>query len=147
MLVSQEFLQFIAERNNCETPVESGHSAPINQNLIGPFKLQKMPMVLFLFHVPGINVLCGIGTLAVPHAVREGGWLSLLLLLLFCIICLYTGILLKRCLEGSPGLKTYPDIGQAAFGMSGRLVIAVSTETNNDTLLVFTLVLSIFNFA
>ncbi|XP_030475590.1 amino acid transporter AVT1D [Syzygium oleosum] len=73
----------------------------------------------------GINVLCGIGTLAVPHAVREGGWLSLLLLLLFCIICFYTGILLKRCLEGSPGLKTYPDIGQAAFGMSGRLVIAI----------------------
>ncbi|KAI3435350.1 Aa_trans domain-containing protein [Psidium guajava] len=73
----------------------------------------------------GINVLCGIGTLAVPYAVHEGGWLSLLLLLLFCIISFYTGILLQRCLEGSPGLKTYPDIGQAAFGISGRLVIAI----------------------
>lgn len=119
----------------------SGHS------VLGPFKLQKMIMVLYLLHVPGINVLCGIGTLAVPYAVHEGGWLSLLLLLLFCIISFYTGILLQRCLEGSPGLKTYPDIGQAAFGVSGRLVIAVSTETNNDTLLVFTLVLSVFNSA
>ncbi|KAF7849464.1 hypothetical protein BT93_L0774 [Corymbia citriodora subsp. variegata] len=73
----------------------------------------------------GINVICGIGALAVPYAVNEGGWLSLLLLLLFCIIAFYTGILLKRCLEGSPGLKTYPDIGQAAFGISGRIVIAI----------------------
>lgn len=99
-------------------------------------------MVWLLLHVPGINVICGIGTLAVPSAVHEGGWLSLLLLLLFCIISFYTGILLKRCLEGSPGLKTYPDIGQAAFGISGRLVIAVSTESNNGTLLIFTVVLS-----
>jgi len=104
-------------------------------------------MVLFLLHVPGINVICGLGTLAVPYAVHEGGWLSLLLLLLFCIISFYTAMLLKRCLEVSPGLKTYLDIGQAAFGISGRLVIAVSTETNNDTPLVFTLVLNIFNFA
>ena len=31
-----------------------------------------------------------------------------------------------RCLESNPGLKTYPDIGQAAFGRAGRLAIAVS---------------------
>ncbi|KAL3717154.1 hypothetical protein ACJRO7_008695 [Eucalyptus globulus] len=73
----------------------------------------------------GINVICGLGTLAVPYAVHEGGWLSLLLLLLFCIISFYTAMLLKRCLEVSPGLKTYLDIGQAAFGISGRLVIAI----------------------
>ncbi|KAF5747564.1 vacuolar amino acid transporter 1-like [Tripterygium wilfordii] len=73
----------------------------------------------------GINVLCGIGLLTTPYAVKEGGWLSLLLLLLFAIICCNTGILLQRCLQSSPGLRTYPDIGQAAFGASGGLAISI----------------------
>ncbi|QHO38813.1 vacuolar amino acid transporter 1-like [Arachis hypogaea] len=30
-----------------------------------------------------------------------------------------------QCLESNPGLKTYPDIGQAAFGVVGRLGIAI----------------------
>lgn len=71
-------------------------------------------------------MLCGIGILATPYAVKEGGWLSLFLLFLYGIITCYTGILLKRCLESSPGLETYPDIGQAAFGMAGRVLVAVS---------------------
>ncbi|OMO97248.1 Amino acid transporter, transmembrane [Corchorus olitorius] len=75
--------------------------------------------------VNGINVLSGIGLLTTPYAVKEGGWLSLLLLIVFGIIACYTGILLKRCLESSPGLHTYPDIGQAAFGVPGRLMISV----------------------
>ncbi|GAV76563.1 Asp domain-containing protein/Aa_trans domain-containing protein, partial [Cephalotus follicularis] len=73
----------------------------------------------------GINVLCGIGLYTTPYAVREGGWLSLLILLFFGIISCYTGILLKRCLESFPGLQTYPDIGQAAFGLTGRLLLSI----------------------
>ncbi|KAI4341842.1 hypothetical protein MLD38_026517 [Melastoma candidum] len=73
----------------------------------------------------GINVLCGIGILAVPSAIYEAGWLSLLLLAVFSLVCCYTGVLLKRCLDSSPGLKTYPDIGQAAFGVYGRLIVAI----------------------
>ncbi|KAF3449165.1 hypothetical protein FNV43_RR09893 [Rhamnella rubrinervis] len=73
----------------------------------------------------GVNVLCGIGLLTTPYAIKEGGWLSLMLLVMFGVICCYTGILLKRCLESTPGLETYPDIGQAAFGRAGRLVIAI----------------------
>ncbi|XP_027070593.2 amino acid transporter AVT1E-like [Coffea arabica] len=72
-----------------------------------------------------INALCGIGILSTPYAVKEGGWLSLILLLIFGVITCYTGILLKRCLESSPELETYPDIGQAAFGMIGRICIAI----------------------
>ncbi|CAA7033618.1 unnamed protein product [Microthlaspi erraticum] len=73
----------------------------------------------------GINVLCGVGLLTMPYAVKEGGWLGLLVLLIFGIITCYTGILLKRCLESSPDLHTYPDIGQAAFGFTGRLIISI----------------------
>ena len=61
-----------------------------------------------------------------PYAVKEGGWLGLIILFFFGIITCYTGILLKRCLESSPDIHTYPDIGQAAFGFTGRLIISVS---------------------
>ncbi|KAM0059800.1 putative amino acid transporter, transmembrane domain-containing protein [Helianthus debilis subsp. tardiflorus] len=72
-----------------------------------------------------INVLCGIGILSMPYAFKEGGWLSLVLLIVFGVICCYTGILLKICLEKCHGLQTYPDIGQAAFGYFGRVCIAM----------------------
>ncbi|KAA3463832.1 vacuolar amino acid transporter 1-like [Gossypium australe] len=76
--------------------------------------------------INGINVLSGIGLLTTPYAVKEGGWFSLTLLIIFGIIACYTGVLLKRCLESSPGLQTYPDIGQAAFGVAGRLMISAA---------------------
>ncbi|KEH22922.1 transmembrane amino acid transporter family protein [Medicago truncatula] len=75
--------------------------------------------------INGTNLLCGIGLMTMPYAVKEGGFLSLALLLLFAVICCYTGILLMRCLQSYPGLDTYPDIGQAAFGYAGRLGIAI----------------------
>ncbi|KAL0451131.1 UNVERIFIED_CONTAM: Amino acid transporter AVT1D [Sesamum latifolium] len=71
-----------------------------------------------------INALCGIGILSTPYALREGGWFSILILFILGTITCYTGILLKRCLESSPHLQTYPDIGQAAFGLHGRICIA-----------------------
>lgn len=61
-----------------------------------------------------------------PYALKEGGWSALLLLFSFGIITLYTGVLLKRCLENSRGVHTYPDIGQAAFGTTGRILLSVS---------------------
>ncbi|KAF5204988.1 Amino acid transporter avt1d [Thalictrum thalictroides] len=77
----------------------------------------------------GVNVLCGVALLSTPYAVNEGGWIGLLVLLTFCILSCYTGILLKRCLDSSPGLQTYPDIGQAAFGVTGRILIAIILYT------------------
>lgn len=73
----------------------------------------------------GMNVLCGVGLLSTPYAVREGGWSSLSLLFIFGILSFYTGILLRDCLDSQPGLETYPDIGQAAFGTTGRIVISI----------------------
>ncbi|KAL7169881.1 hypothetical protein ACSBR2_034846 [Camellia fascicularis] len=73
-----------------------------------------------------INGLCGIGLLTTPYALKEGGWWSLTILIILGIITCYTGVLLKRCLESSPGLETYPDIGQAAFGVPGRVCLAIA---------------------
>lgn len=73
-----------------------------------------------------MNVLCGVGILSTPYAAKEGGWLGISILLLFGLLSLYTGLLLRRCLDSRPGLETYPDIGQAAFGTFGRVAISVS---------------------
>ncbi|MED6209489.1 Amino acid transporter avt1c [Stylosanthes scabra] len=73
----------------------------------------------------GINVLCGVGILSTPYAAKEGGWIGLLILFLFAIISFYTGMLLRSCLDSEPGIETYPDIGQAAFGTTGRIFISI----------------------
>ncbi|KAL1532165.1 Amino acid transporter avt1c [Salvia divinorum] len=75
--------------------------------------------------INGMNVLCGVGILSTPYAIREGGWLGLCILLLFACLSYYTGILLRHCLDSQPGLETYPDIGQAAFGITGRIIISI----------------------
>ncbi|CAL2242361.1 unnamed protein product [Prunus armeniaca] len=75
--------------------------------------------------INGINVLCGVGILSTPYAIKEGGWLGLLILLIFAVLSFYTGLLLRRCLDSQPGLETYPDIGQAAFGTGGRIAISI----------------------
>lgn len=73
----------------------------------------------------GVNVLCGVGILSTPYAVKEGGWLGLLILFAFGVLCFYTGLLLRYCLDSHPDIQTYPDIGQAAFGTTGRILVSV----------------------
>ncbi|XVE68827.1 hypothetical protein DITRI_Ditri09bG0101200 [Diplodiscus trichospermus] len=73
----------------------------------------------------GINVLCGVGILSTPYAAKEGGWLGLLILFTFAALSFYTGMLLRQCLDSQPGLETYPDIGQAAFGTAGRIALSI----------------------
>ncbi|XP_038979878.1 amino acid transporter AVT1C-like [Phoenix dactylifera] len=73
----------------------------------------------------GMNVLCGVGILSMPYAVMEGGWIGLSVLFIFSVLAFYTGILLRHCLDSKPGLETYPDIGQAAFGTVGRFAVSV----------------------
>ncbi|KAF8403101.1 hypothetical protein HHK36_011195 [Tetracentron sinense] len=72
----------------------------------------------------GLNVLCGVGILSTPYAVKQGGWAGLSILFIFALLSFYTGLLLRYCLDSQPGLETYPDIGQAAFGTVGRFAIS-----------------------
>ncbi|XP_020255050.1 vacuolar amino acid transporter 1-like [Asparagus officinalis] len=73
----------------------------------------------------GVNTLAGVGILSIPYALSEGGWLSLALFLLIGIICCYTGLLLQRCMDSNSLVRTYPDIGELAFGSWGRIVVCV----------------------
>jgi vesicular inhibitory amino acid transporter len=63
--------------------------------------------------------------LSTPYAVAKGGWLSLTLLLAFALICCYTAILLRQCLDSDPCICSYPDVGEASFGRWGRWTISV----------------------
>ncbi|ONM18751.1 Transmembrane amino acid transporter family protein [Zea mays] len=74
----------------------------------------------------GVNVLCGVGILSTPYAVKQGGWLGLVILAVLGALAWYTGILLRRCLDSKDGLETYPDIGHAAFGTAGRIIISAN---------------------
>ncbi|XP_077251550.1 amino acid transporter AVT1I-like isoform X1 [Tasmannia lanceolata] len=75
----------------------------------------------------GLNAMSGVGILSIPFALSEGGWLSLIPLFLVGILCFYTGILLRRCMDTHPSIKTYPDIGERAFGYKGRVTIVLLT--------------------
>ncbi|KAI4386378.1 hypothetical protein MLD38_004313 [Melastoma candidum] len=66
-----------------------------------------------------------VGILSIPFALSQGGWLNLCLLIMVSVLCCYTGLLLQRCMASNPSVKTYPDIGELAFGQTGRALECV----------------------
>ncbi|KAJ6290315.1 hypothetical protein OIU76_028256 [Salix suchowensis] len=76
-----------------------------------------------VFH--GLNALSGVGILSIPYALSSGGWLSLILLFVISIAAFYSGLLIQRCMDVDPNIRTYPDIGERAFGRKGRLLVSV----------------------
>ncbi|XP_021288349.1 vacuolar amino acid transporter 1-like isoform X1 [Herrania umbratica] len=73
----------------------------------------------------GTNAFLGIGLLTVPYALASGGWLSLFFFFLIGIMTFNTGILLKKCMDANPSIKSYLDIAEHAFGKKGRLLVMI----------------------
>lgn len=72
-----------------------------------------------------INVLIGIGLLALPLGLKYAGWIpGLILLSLFALATFCTAELLSRCLDTDPTLMSYADLGYAAYGNRGRALIS-----------------------
>lgn len=72
-----------------------------------------------------INVLIGIGLFALPLGLSHAGWvLGLSMLTLFAFGTFYTAKLLSKCLDMDPTLMSYADLGYAAFGPKGRILIS-----------------------
>ncbi|KAK8971155.1 hypothetical protein KSP40_PGU000541 [Platanthera guangdongensis] len=71
------------------------------------------------------NTLSGIGVLSIPYALSEAGWMSVALFFAVAIVCFYTGLLLQRCMDADPHIRSYSDIGEFAFGQRGRITVAI----------------------
>ncbi|KAI3452300.1 hypothetical protein Pfo_008965 [Paulownia fortunei] len=91
---------------------------PINLNFTGTTSFFKTTF-------NGLNALSGVGILSIPYALSSGGWLSLILLFIIASATFYTGLLIKRCMEVDPNIRSYPDIGHKAFGKKGRVLVSV----------------------
>jgi len=49
----------------------------------------------------------------------------LILLFVISFAAFYSGLLIQRCMDVDSNIRTYPDIGERAFGYKGRLLVSV----------------------
>eukprot|EP01083_Nonionella_stella_P088623 247097_1 len=74
-----------------------------------------------------LNLFVGLGLLSQPYAIRKGGVISLVMLLIITMIASYTGKILVRCFKNMPReMKSYPDIAFTAMGTFGRYLARVA---------------------
>ncbi|KNC75641.1 hypothetical protein SARC_11837 [Sphaeroforma arctica JP610] len=73
-----------------------------------------------------VNTMLGSGCLSLPYAYRISGWLFCsIVMVLLLFVTLHTGKILRKCLDYYPGIRSFPDIGEVAFGVKGRYFISV----------------------
>ncbi|CAG8808725.1 4386_t:CDS:2, partial [Dentiscutata erythropus] len=71
-----------------------------------------------------VNVLMGIGILALPFAFKHTGWIIGISIFLFCLISTnYTAKILKNCLDVDRTCHSYVDLAYLAYGNKGKYFI------------------------
>ncbi|RUS32491.1 transmembrane amino acid transporter protein-domain-containing protein [Jimgerdemannia flammicorona] len=73
-----------------------------------------------------VNILIGIGILALPYGLRCAGWVVALSVFVFCCgLTNYSAKLFAKCMDADPSAQTYGDIGAAAFGNQAKVVVKI----------------------
>ena len=73
-----------------------------------------------------VNVLIGIGLLALPLGLSHSGWLLGIPALALCAYLTFNSAeLLSRCMDTDPTLMTYSDLAYVTFGPKGRALISL----------------------
>jgi hypothetical protein len=74
----------------------------------------------------GVNLLLGVGVLSLPYSMSVSGWwVGAGLLILLSLLTNYTGKIIGRLMSRSDQIRSFPDIGRAAFGRLGQGIITV----------------------
>ncbi|CAG8529136.1 4361_t:CDS:2 [Acaulospora morrowiae] len=75
-----------------------------------------------------INIVCliaGSGTLGIPYAIQQGGWLSVIILILSAILSIYANIKLIECLyHNGTRRSSMSELAYYAFGKVGLYIIS-----------------------
>ncbi|WEJ92799.1 hypothetical protein PSN45_000255 [Yamadazyma tenuis] len=73
-----------------------------------------------------INVLIGVGLLALPVGFLKAGWVIGVPMLLVCgLATFWTASLLSKSMDTDPTLMTYADLGYASYGSAAKLLISL----------------------
>ncbi|ORX60676.1 hypothetical protein DM01DRAFT_1317329 [Hesseltinella vesiculosa] len=73
-----------------------------------------------------INILMGVGIIALPMGFRCAGWLCGISVFFYCcVLTCHTAKLLAKCLDTESDAKTYGDLGALTFGNKGRIGITM----------------------
>lgn len=123
-------LPFLSEEQRKEAVrIASSHSSWLNKSSVHPQFTGEFPnahgctFIQTVFNA--VNVMIGVGLLSTPYTIEQGGWASLLVLLFFSAVCCFTASLMQSCFESKEGIVSYPDMGEAAFGRIGRILVSV----------------------
>lgn len=73
-----------------------------------------------------VNVLIGVGLLALPVGIMKAGWVFGVPILVACgLVTYWTATLLSKAMESDATIMTYADLGFAAYGSIAKLVISL----------------------
>lgn len=83
-----------------------------------------------------LNIMVGVGLLSIPYALKQAGWVGLVLLYALGYVSCYTGKALGDCIATvakSSGVSCqsigYEDVAEAAFGSSGKAFLSACMYT------------------